>query len=176
MEVAKVAKMNDAAIAAFDTFGKRKRFRSNTNLLRFHAELEEKYGKIKVSDLETTFKKLQDAGFGSLIVGRKDTDTRFAWNYSLKDVAKLAQGKIKPEEVQRVVNPKSKKPIAPVLTSESVEVPAPVKEETYAPTWSGKALETDSELIIIDGNGQAQKFQVNAQVKSLIESLISLQK
>ncbi len=169
MDVAKVSKLNDAAIAAFDTFSKRKRFRSNTNLLRFHAELEEKYGKIKESELITTFKKLQEAGLGSLIVGRKPSDTRFAWNYSLRDVAKLAKGEIKAEEVHKVMRPKPKRPISPMVT--------PVKEEAVDNTPVFPPLLGDSnEVIIIDGNGRAHKYQVNAQVKSLLESIISLEK
>lgn len=167
-KVTKASQMNDAAVAAFDTFNARKRFRSNTNLVRFHRELEEKYGKpIQEKQLEDMFKALEQAGMGSLIVSRNKNNTRFAWNYSLRDVAKASKGGVKPEELQKVVikaKPKiirrgrAKAPEAPITASEPAEAP--------------KVQEVLDVLVI--RHGVVQTLQLSPEKGQLFDDMIKL--
>ncbi len=160
--LAKVATLNDAAVAAFETFSGRQRFRSNTNLRRFHRELEDKYGKIDEKQLIETFKSLQDAGMGSLIVGRNKSKTRFAWNYSLRDVAKLAKGEVNPDEVVKITKP-VRRYIRPTPIQQP-QTPAPIAQS-----------DNETEVMVVNGDGKLHKYAVAPEkmgaFKALLESL-----
>lgn len=143
MNLEQIPTLNDAAVAAFDVFSKRRRFRSNTNLSRFHRELELKYGTIDENQLLETFKALENAGMGSLIMSRKKDRTRFAWNYSLKDVARMSKGEISKNEAYKISKPQRRLVVPKVQ-------PRMVKPEPKVETV---------DVLVID-NGRAEKYSI----------------
>lgn len=90
MKLQQIASENETAKAVFSTWAQRRRFRRETNLPRFEASLLQDGHKIVRQDFLQLFKRLEDAGIGSIIVGRHGKPNRFVWNYNLKDVAKNA--------------------------------------------------------------------------------------
>jgi hypothetical protein len=165
-----VATLNEAAVAAFNTFAERQRFRSNTNLVRFHRELEEKHGKVDEGQLLEVFKALEQAGAGSLILNRKPYKTRFAWNYSLRDVAKLAKGEIKPDELTKVKKP-TKKVGRPAKAK-----PAPVakEEETIEviPVFPDD-VKTDKDILIVDATGNVEKYSLSSENETKFKAIMN---
>lgn len=163
--LSKVANLNDAAVATFDVFAKRQRFRSNTNLSRFHRELEDKYGTINEDELLQTFKGLEQAGMGSLIVGRKKTKTRFIWNYSLRDVAKLAKGEVTADDLHKIPRAKPARIIRRSAAPQPVTaapVPAPIEQASPV-----------LEVILLDGQGNAEKFVIPANRQDAFKMILS---
>jgi hypothetical protein len=45
---------------------------------------------LKMEDVMHTFRRLQDIGVGSIIIGRGSRPNRFKWNYSIQQISKLA--------------------------------------------------------------------------------------
>lgn len=162
-KLGQVAKLNDAAQKAFETFGQRQRFRSNTNLKRFQRELELKY-KTAVDDkqLLETFKGLEDAGMGSLIIGRKSQNTRFAWQYSLRDVAKLAKGEISANEVTKIPSRPVKHRIK---RANAVAVSQPIPE----PVQQASATE-----VIIIKNGDVKRLNLTPDKIQMFQDMVSV--
>lgn len=68
----------------------RKRARSVTNIGHLKTQLEQMDGPIAGRDYMDFWRGLEEAGAGSVILGRRGRYTRFEWNYSLLDIAKIA--------------------------------------------------------------------------------------
>jgi hypothetical protein len=85
--VGAIANETPTSKAIFKALAERQRFRRRTDLNRLHKTLGDQ---ITEEEFLSTFKKLQEAGIGSLIIGRKNNPNRFAWNYNLKSVANAA--------------------------------------------------------------------------------------
>lgn len=70
--------------------GMRERARSTTNLLSVKTQLEKMREKVSNKDYMNFWRALEEAGAGALILGRRGGQTRFQWNYSLRQIAQLA--------------------------------------------------------------------------------------
>lgn len=169
-KVGHISQLNDAAQKAFKTFEERQRFRSNTNLSRFHRELEKKY-QVKVDDkaLLEMFKALEGAGMGSLIIGRKSSNTRFQWQYSLRDVAKLAKGEIVASEAQKI-NGKAVRTVKRIVPTYRKPEVAPAPVAAAAPVAVSEGL---SEFIIIQ-NGDLKRFSLPADKVQIFKDLLNV--
>lgn len=101
-EIKTIAESSDTSKAIFEVLKDRKRFRRYTNLSQFNQVLLNKGYKVVEDEYFDTFKALEKAGAGSLIIGRKGNPNRFIWDYNLKDVAKAASGEeVKPQVIKR---------------------------------------------------------------------------
>lgn len=101
-EIKTIAESSDTSKAIFDVLKDRKRFRRYTNLSQFNQVLLNKGYKVVEDEYFDTFKALEKAGAGSLIIGRKGNPNRFIWDYNLKDVAKAASGEeVKAQVIKR---------------------------------------------------------------------------
>ena len=85
-----IAKENKQSKTIFSALASRKRTRKITDLRQFQYKLLDEGAKLSKEDVLHTFKRLEKAGVGTLIIGRKNKPTRFEWNYSIKRVAKAA--------------------------------------------------------------------------------------
>lgn len=89
-----IATETNTSKTIFDALERRQRYRRQTNLSKFESQLLNNGEKIVNDEYLNTFKKLETAGVGSLIIGRRGKPNRFVWNYSLKDVAKAAKEEV----------------------------------------------------------------------------------
>lgn len=102
-----------------DILSARQRMRRVTDLNNFYRFITKKHPDIKDTDFLNVFKKLDNEGAGSLIIGRKNNPNRFIWNYNLKEVAEsLKKGKdisslklLTKKSKQRRVSKRDVKPI-----------------------------------------------------------------
>lgn len=94
-----VKKATDASHTATVTMialGFRQRARRSTTLSSVKYQLTQLKEPVVERDFFAFWKSMEDAGAGSLIIGRRGRQTRFAWNYSLKHIAQVAiEGKDK---------------------------------------------------------------------------------
>ena len=105
-----VANQSNTSKSIFDAFASRKRFRSQTNLNKLRIDLLNKGERIDNDEYLETFKSLQDMGIGSLIIGRRGKPNRFKWNYSLKDVAKIASNAESIQDIAEIKRPRGRPP------------------------------------------------------------------
>lgn len=94
-----VVNQSEATKAIFKALGKRVRFRRHTNIQFFQYQLQT----VSKEEIITTFKRLQELGLGVVVYGRGKNPDKFIWNYNLKDIYKVAQGKKTLDECQRLV-------------------------------------------------------------------------
>lgn len=85
-----IASETPTAANVFNNLAGRKRHRQETDIGRYRMALIREGVKIADGDYMNVWKKLQEAGAGTLIIGRHGNPDRFKWNYSVKDVGKLA--------------------------------------------------------------------------------------
>lgn len=106
-QVKNVTDANATATATMIVLGFRERARSVTNLGRIKAQLLEMKENVVDKDYFQFWRGLEEAGAGSIILGRRGKQTRFQWNYSLKDVARGAiEGH--EEEIKKIAGKKLK--------------------------------------------------------------------
>lgn len=87
----------------------RQRARNFTSMGKIKNQLLQMGETVVDKDYKTFWKDLENAGAGSIILGRRGRETRFEWSYSLKDVAKIAiEGH--ESEIQRLDKKRNKKP------------------------------------------------------------------
>jgi hypothetical protein len=89
----KIKETTNASPTAVKTallLGFRQRARTATVLDKVRHELREMGEEFNEEDFQKFWKGWEAAGAGSIILGRRGKKTRFEWNYSLKDVAKVA--------------------------------------------------------------------------------------
>jgi hypothetical protein len=111
-----IAKDSEESQTIFNSLAKRKRTRRITDLRQLQYKLSNEGEKITREGVMRTFQALQDAGVGSVIIGRKGKPTRFKWDYSVKRVAqagikvvKVKKTKEEPAFVAPVISKKSRK-------------------------------------------------------------------
>lgn len=164
-ELAKLAKKSNAASAIFDDMANRERFRREYNLKRLHKELSEK-SKKPIDDKEflETFKALQAAGLGSLIVGRGGKEDRFIWDYNLKDVARCAKGEIQPDQIGKL--PK----MGPSRRKETGYSYVPAQSDDAA-MEAGSALD----VIIIQPHGAGvERVRINPDKEKMFREFLKI--
>lgn len=104
-----ISKANKTAEAIFGIFSERIRFRRVTNLQKLHNDLVNQNKPVDDDDMVQTFKSLEDAGLGALVIGRNGNPSRFVWDYNLKEVAKAAlEGKPSVDQAARLTAMKRK--------------------------------------------------------------------
>lgn len=89
-KIKEATEASPTATVTMISLGFRERARTHTNLLSVKNELLRMNEKIVDKDYMSFWKALEAAGAGSLILGRRGGQTRFEWNYSLKQIAQLA--------------------------------------------------------------------------------------
>lgn len=89
-KIKQAADASPTAMATMIALGFKERARANSNLSLIKSQLLKMNEKITDRDYMAFWKALEDAGAGVLVLGRRGGKTRFAWNYSLKQIASLA--------------------------------------------------------------------------------------
>lgn len=90
MNIQQIAHSSPGAKEVFNVLERRQRSRKRTDLNRIYREIKLTNTEITKKEVLVVFKKLQDAGVGSIVFGRGSNPNRFVWNYSLRDIAKTA--------------------------------------------------------------------------------------
>lgn len=88
--VKRAAALSHTATVTMLILGFRQRAHTSTTLASIKNQLTKMKEKINDRDFMDFWKELEAAGAGSLILGRRDKQTRFEWNYSLRRIAQLA--------------------------------------------------------------------------------------
>ena len=120
---------NRAADAVFKSLQARKRDRRITDLRQYHVVLARSGHDIDMNGLINVFKKMQDAGAGSLVFGRGSKPPRFIWNYSLKSIGAAIATPEAAERVLKIVHDKPKK-VTHVSKPATVTTPVATKEKS----------------------------------------------
>lgn len=81
-----------AAMAILDDFGARQRNQQITKLDQLLWRLSSAGKEVSRSEAINVLRKLDEAGCGRFLTGRKGHATRFEWTYDLVSVAKVAMG------------------------------------------------------------------------------------
>lgn len=102
-KIKQVANASRTATATMILLGFRQRAHNFINLQAVKRELEGMNEHVVDKDYMDFWRGLEDAGVGSIIVGRRGKQTRFEWNYSLKHVAQVAIEGKKPE-FDKIIN------------------------------------------------------------------------
>jgi hypothetical protein len=95
-KIQQLAESDSSVKTVMEALSKRRRFRSKTDLYHFRDQIKKFTGSEMNSEtIINTFKELQSAGVGRLILKRErgqksPARPRFEWRYSLKDVARAA--------------------------------------------------------------------------------------
>lgn len=82
--------------AIFELFGERQRGRQDTTMPRIRRVLKDKHVDITIQELAEFFRLAQEANAGRWHQGRSVSSGRFVWNYNLKSVADVVNGKAIP--------------------------------------------------------------------------------
>lgn len=85
-----IANSSPTANTIFEALSKRERFRERITLKKFKYDLIKSGQKVVDQEFLDTFKKLEEAGVGSLVKGRGSNPDRFVWNFNLRDVGTAA--------------------------------------------------------------------------------------
>lgn len=89
-KVKEVANASQTATATMITLGFRQRAHLHTNLSAVKSELVKMGEHPNERDFMDFWKGMEQSGAGSLILGRRGKQTRFEWNYSLREIAQIA--------------------------------------------------------------------------------------
>jgi hypothetical protein len=122
----KLVAENDSVKKVMETLSKRQRYRTKTDLYQFRDQVKKYTGSsIDSEDLLNSFKELQNAGAGKLILKRNGKASeisrpKFEWRYSLKDVARAAGFGPPLEEKSEEAGVKKKRGRPRKTTAESV--------------------------------------------------------
>lgn len=123
-KIKNVTNASRTATVTMIVLGFRQRAHAFINLASVKRELLSMNERIVDKDYMEFWRGLENAGAGSVILGRRGKQTRFEWNYSLKQIAGIAiEGK--EEEVKKIAS-KRKPPkvvIAPKLPKKAVSEP-----------------------------------------------------
>lgn len=93
-ELKQVYNTDPKAKVIFDSYAARQRGRQDTTTPRMRRVLKEKGIDMSIRELSDFYLRMQKAGVGRCISGRKGRVNRFVWGFHLKSVAEAAQGKI----------------------------------------------------------------------------------
>ena len=91
---------DDSARAVLDHFASRERNWGTTTIDRIHSNLLNEGQNVYRGDVIQVFRKLEDCGCGSFMVGRKGWKSRFEWNVQMVGVGQAAAGET--EQVEEV--------------------------------------------------------------------------
>lgn len=123
--LAAIAKENETAKNVFEIFSNRERYRRETNLKRLQRYMHEEGKKVNESEFMDLFKKLQDLGIGTIVVGRGTKNNRFKWHYNLRDVARAAYANKKLSPKSKLEAAKQVLPVEPVpIAAKALPAPA----------------------------------------------------
>lgn len=111
--------------AIFELFGERQRGRQDTTMPRIRRVLKDKHVDITLQELAEFFRLAQGANAGRWHQGRSVSSGRFVWNYNLKSVADVVNGKATP--IRNA--PKAKHRLPKI----DIELGTPVIEEVSTP-------------------------------------------
>jgi len=100
--------MNQVETTIYKYLSARQRVNRETNVTRLSSMITHTNPDLSEDAVLGFFRKLQDEGKGSLIIGRKDNPTRFLWDYNLKEVALKALGE-PVKEVKAITKPQKKR-------------------------------------------------------------------
>lgn len=100
-----IANESNTSKAVFDTLSKRIRFRRQTNLSKFANLMINKGERIVEEEYIQLFKRLEEAGIGTLVIGRRGKPNRFKWNYNLKDIGRIGMGEIGTKDLSSFDSP-----------------------------------------------------------------------
>jgi hypothetical protein len=131
-----IATETPTAVNLFENFAGRQRHRQETNIGRYRMALIREGVKIADEEYIEVWKKLQDAGVGTLIIGRHGNPDRFKWNYSVKDVGRIAKG----EEVSTKTEKEEKKTKKQRVKSDDKSKPEKI---LYVAITPNKAIKID---------------------------------
>jgi len=133
-KVKQVASASKTATNAMVLLACRQRARSTTNISALREQLIE-MGDLPIGKEYMDFwRGLEAAGAGAVILGRRGKQTRFEWNYSLKEIAKFAvenqDSDMKVAVFKKKVAPKSQPKLASKPKVAATPAPTgPVKQE-----------------------------------------------
>ncbi len=162
-KLSQVASLSKTAQILINDLSERQRYRHRTDLRKMFTALESEHKNVDKKEFMEAFKMLQDLGIGSIVHGRGTTPTRFLWNYNLRDVGLVAKGKMKPNEMQQLLNGK---PVEPQLQSyRSQGEPRMVTSVTP----SGDAV---TMMIVVPG-GNVEHFRIPGDRVQLIRQLLN---
>jgi hypothetical protein len=113
VKVKELAQTSDTTKTVFNALAKRERFRSSTDLAKFHRALLGEGARIVPVEFLELFKRLHDMKVGTLVFGRRGKPNRFIWNYNFKEVAKAATSDMSPKNIKPLAIPKAKEDNAP---------------------------------------------------------------
>lgn len=109
MTIEQIANSSEISKQVFKALSDKQRARRATDLTNLYREMSRKDKTLQEKEMIQVFKKLEDAGIGSLVIGRRSNHNRFVWSYNLKHVALAAKGKIKQEAMESVETTGKKK-------------------------------------------------------------------
>lgn len=164
-ELSKLSKKTPALVAIFDDMGNRERFRREYNLKRLHKELNEGSKKtIEYSEFINGFKDMEEAGLGSLVIGRGGKEDRWLFNYNLKDIYRCAKGEIKPDQMAKLRNdtPREREPQEEAFTAQETGIKA---------STGGSALD----VIIISPRGTGvERIRINPDKEKMFREFLKI--
>lgn len=124
-ELTNLYQSDEKARAIFDLYSHRQRGRQTSSTQRIRRVLKDHGVEMSTKELSDFYLKMQKAGVGRCVAGRKGRVNRFIWNFHLKSVAEAAQGKadgsLKLAAKQRIKLPK----LTPVLADTVSMKPEP---------------------------------------------------
>lgn len=159
MNIETVANETELNKLIFKALSQRQRAVRVTSLTNLYRAIHDDHPRVSEKEFLQVFKQLDHAKMGNLIIGRRNKHNRFIWNYNLKDVAQMATGKLKQEEIKPA--PKAKRvrrTRSQLVTIPGVKEVEPIKSSTFSsprfqfdivlsPTVSAKDIEALVELV-----------------------------
>lgn len=119
LDKTKIKQVTDASKTATATMimlGFRQRAHSFTTLESVKSQLRKLGERVVGRDFMDFWRGLEEAGVGSVVLGRRGGQTRFAWNYSLRQIAQIAiEGKS--DEIKKIAVKKERVVENPFLQS-----------------------------------------------------------
>ena len=170
MNLETVANQNEVSKQVFRALAGKERAIRVTSVTNLYRTIHKAKPSIDEQEILQVFKDLEKANMGKLIIGRRNNHNRFVWNYNLKDVAQLATGKTKVNELKPA--PKAKK--ARRYKTPDIETMPEVKQTV-------KEIEAKSSTL---SQQSGPRFQFDivlspsvsaADIKALVELVQSLQ-
>lgn len=89
-KVKQIAEASRTATVSMLALGMRERAHVFTNISSFKGQLQSMGEKVNDRDYMDFWRGLENAGVGSIILGRRGKQTRFEWHYSLRQIAQIA--------------------------------------------------------------------------------------
>lgn len=131
----KITNASHTATVAMVMLGFKQRAHSFTNLASFKSKLAAAGEKVIDRDYMDFWRGLEQAHVGSVVLGRRGKQTRFEWDYSLRQIARIAiEGK---DDVIEKLS--AKQPRKRIVAGEMTTYNLPVEPTPKAPKGSQEA-------------------------------------